>query len=86
MSEPLTFTFDDDGAIPNSRLPLLVSIAMRCRRTQRGSSVFSPPTGGRRRGVTGCIRSTISTARRMRCLGWRGARRPSCSAVRGGKC
>ena len=24
MSEPLTFTFDDDGAIPNSRLPLLV--------------------------------------------------------------
>ncbi len=24
MSEPLTFTFADDGAIPNSRLPLLV--------------------------------------------------------------
>ena len=24
MSEPLTFTFKDDGAIPNSRLPLLV--------------------------------------------------------------
>jgi uncharacterized protein YjlB len=24
MSEPLVFTFDDDGAIPNSRLPLLV--------------------------------------------------------------
>jgi uncharacterized protein YjlB len=24
MTEPLTFTFDDDGAIPNSRLPLLV--------------------------------------------------------------
>jgi len=24
MAEPLTFTFDDDGAIPNSRLPLLV--------------------------------------------------------------
>jgi uncharacterized protein YjlB len=24
MAQPLTFTFDDDGAIPNSRLPLLV--------------------------------------------------------------
>ena len=24
MSEPLTFTFDDDGSIPNSPLPLLV--------------------------------------------------------------
>ena len=24
MTQPLTFTFDDDGAIPNSRLPLLV--------------------------------------------------------------
>ncbi|MDR3529268.1 MAG: cupin domain-containing protein [Rhodopila sp.] len=24
MAEPLTFTFDDDGTIPNSRLPLLV--------------------------------------------------------------
>jgi uncharacterized protein YjlB len=24
MTEPLAFTFDDDGAIPNSRLPLLV--------------------------------------------------------------
>jgi uncharacterized protein YjlB len=24
MTEPLSFTFDDDGAIPNSRLPLLV--------------------------------------------------------------
>jgi uncharacterized protein YjlB len=24
MTEPLTFTFGDDGAIPNSRLPLLV--------------------------------------------------------------
>lgn len=24
MAEPLTFTFKDDGAIPNSRLPLLV--------------------------------------------------------------
>ena len=24
MIEPLSFTFDDDGAIPNSRLPLLV--------------------------------------------------------------
>ncbi len=24
MTEPLTFTFQDDGAIPNSRLPLLV--------------------------------------------------------------
>ena len=24
MTEPLTFTFDDDGTIPNSRLPLLV--------------------------------------------------------------
>jgi len=24
MNEPLVFTFDDDGAIPNSRLPLLV--------------------------------------------------------------
>jgi uncharacterized protein YjlB len=24
MTEPETFTFDDDGAIPNSRLPLLV--------------------------------------------------------------
>lgn len=24
MSEPLAFTFGDDGAIPNSRLPLLV--------------------------------------------------------------
>jgi len=24
MAEPLTFTFEDDGAIPNSRLPLLV--------------------------------------------------------------
>jgi uncharacterized protein YjlB len=24
MTEPLTFLFDDDGAIPNSRLPLLV--------------------------------------------------------------
>jgi uncharacterized protein YjlB len=24
MSEPLAFVFDDDGAIPNSRLPLLV--------------------------------------------------------------
>ena len=24
MTEPLTFKFDDDGAIPNSRLPLLV--------------------------------------------------------------
>ncbi len=24
MTEPLTFRFDDDGAIPNSRLPLLV--------------------------------------------------------------
>src|SRR3984957_579668 len=24
MNEPLAFTFDDDGAIPNSRLPLLI--------------------------------------------------------------
>ena len=24
MTEPLAFTFDDDGTIPNSRLPLLV--------------------------------------------------------------
>ena len=24
MTEPLTFSFGDDGAIPNSRLPLLV--------------------------------------------------------------
>jgi uncharacterized protein YjlB len=24
MTDPLTFSFDDDGAIPNSRLPLLV--------------------------------------------------------------
>src|SRR6201995_3522034 len=24
MDDPLTFNFDDDGAIPNSRLPLLV--------------------------------------------------------------
>ena len=24
MTQPLTFTFADDGAIPNSRLPLLV--------------------------------------------------------------
>src|SRR4051794_40364111 len=24
MTDPLTFTFTDDGAIPNSRLPLLV--------------------------------------------------------------
>jgi uncharacterized protein YjlB len=24
MTEPETFLFDDDGAIPNSRLPLLV--------------------------------------------------------------
>ena len=51
----------------------------------RGSSVCSPPTAGRPPGATGSIRSTTSTAPPTRCWASRGARFPSCSAVRAGK-
>jgi len=41
MTEPETFVFDDDGAIPNSRLPLLVYRAA-VTPDPRESKRFSP--------------------------------------------
>ena len=61
MTEPQTFTFADDGAIPNSKLPLLVyrkAVPADPAAIER----ISPPTAGPRPGATRCIRFTTSTA------------------------
>ena len=65
MNEPQTFTFADDGAIPNSDCPCW-SIAARFLPIRLRSRNCLPPIAGRRRGATACIRSSISIATHTR--------------------
>ena len=68
MTEPATFTFADDGAIPNSKLPLLVEVERLAERlaailgcasrTRRQAGVLAP----RRVSPRGWVRVTVRYA------------------------
>ena len=79
MTEPLTFPFNDDGTIPNSRLPLLVYRAAVPADAAAIERIFAanrwPPAWR-----DGCIRSTISTAPLTRSWASPGVRRRFCLA------
>ena len=85
MTEPLAFTFEDDGSIPNSILPLLV-YRTRYPLTRPPSSGSSPPMAGRPHGVTACIHFITFIVRRTRSLVLPAVRRPCCSAALAGQC
>ena len=81
MTEPETFLFDDDGAIPNSTLPLLVYRAAAPADPRRNRSRPSPPTAGLPPGATASIRTTTSTPIRTKLWALPAAPPPCCSAV-----